>query len=147
MGKRKRSKVANPPPATMPQRRGRRAYEGAMVSRLTSDWVTSNTSADAEIDGSLVRLRNRSRQLVRDNPYARQAIRAIGANVVGRGIRLQGRVPMQRGGGRLDENLNRGCRSLRSCGWRSAALPNQARCSCGSCRSPWAVAVCRCRWR
>ena len=96
MGKRKRSKVANPPPATMPQRRGRRAYEGAMVSRLTSDWVTSNTSADAEIDGSLVRLRNRSRQLVRDNPYARQAIRAIGANVVGRGIRLQGRVPMQR---------------------------------------------------
>jgi lambda family phage portal protein len=107
MGKRKRSKVANPPPATMPQRRGRRAYEGAMVSRLTSDWVTSNTSADAEIDGSLVRLRNRSRQLVRDNPYARQAIRAIGANVVGRGIRLQGRVPMQRGGGRLDENLNR----------------------------------------
>jgi lambda family phage portal protein len=78
-----------------------------MVSRLTSDWVTSNTSADAEIDVSLVRLRNRSRQLVRDNPYARQAIRAIGANVVGRGIRLQARVPMQRGGGRLDENLNR----------------------------------------
>jgi lambda family phage portal protein len=107
MAKRKRSKVTNPPPAAMPQRRGRRAYEGAMVSRLTSDWVTSNTSADAEIDGSLVRLRNRSRQLVRDNPYARQAIRAIGANVVGRGIRLQGRVPMQRGGGRLDENLNR----------------------------------------
>ena len=107
MAKRKRSKVANPPPAVMPARRGRRAYEGAMVSRLTSDWVTSNTSADAEIDGSLVRLRNRSRQLVRDNPYARQAIRAIGANVVGRGIRLQGRVPMQRGGGRLDESLNR----------------------------------------
>ena len=106
MGNRKRSKVTNPPPAAMPSRRGRRAYEGAMVSRLTSDWVTSNTSADAEIDGSLVRLRNRSRQLVRDNPYARQAIRAIGANVVGRGIRLQGRVPMQRGN-RLDENLNR----------------------------------------
>ena len=106
MGKRKRSKVVNPPAAATP-RRGRRAYEGAMVSRLTSDWVTSSTSADAEIDGSLVRLRNRSRQLVRDNPYARQAIRAIGANVVGRGIRLQGRVPMQRGGGRLDENLNR----------------------------------------
>lgn len=87
-------------------RRGRRAYEGAMVSRLTADWVTSGTSADAEIDGSLVRLRNRARQLVRDNPYARQAMRAIAANVVGRGIRLQGRVPMQRGGGRLDQTLN-----------------------------------------
>jgi len=99
MAKRKRKPEPTPP--------RRRAYEGAMISRLTSDWVTSGTSADAEIDGSLVRLRNRSRQLVRDNPYARQAIRAIGANVVGRGIRLQGRVPMQRGGGRLDANINR----------------------------------------
>ena len=42
-----------------PKRR-RRAYEGAMVSRLTSDWVTSSTSADAEIDGSLIRLRKGS---------------------------------------------------------------------------------------
>jgi capsid protein len=69
--------------------RGRRAYEGAVVSRLTSDWVTSSTSADAEINSSLVRLRNRSRQLVRDNAYARQALRAIACNVIGHGIRLQ----------------------------------------------------------
>ena len=102
MGKAKRSgKISNPP--AVPRRR---AYEGAMMSRLTADWVTSSTSADAEIDGSLVRLRNRSRQLVRDNPYARQALRAIGSNVVGRGIRMQGRVPMQRGAGRLDQRLN-----------------------------------------
>jgi lambda family phage portal protein len=93
-------------PSSVSSRRGRRAYEGALVSRLTSDWVTSGNSADAEIDGSLVRLRNRARQLVRDNPYARQALRAIGANVVGRGIRLQGRVQMQRGGGRLDQSIN-----------------------------------------
>jgi lambda family phage portal protein len=87
--------------------RGRRAYEGAVVNRLTSDWVTSSTSADAEINSSLVRLRNRSRQLVRDNAYARQALRAIACNVIGHGIRLQAQVPMQRGGGRLDERLNR----------------------------------------
>lgn len=87
-------------------RRGRRAYEGAMVSRLTSDWVTSSTSADAEIDGSLIRLRNRSRQLCRDSSYARQAMRAIASNVVGRGIRMQGRVTMLRGGGRLDQAVN-----------------------------------------
>jgi lambda family phage portal protein len=86
--------------------RGRRAYEGAMVSRLTSDWVTSSTSADAEIDGSLISLRNRSRQLCRDSSYARQAMRAIGANVIGRGIRMQGRVTMLRGGGRLDQVIN-----------------------------------------
>ena len=97
-------KHVEPSPAS--SRRGRRAYEGALVSRLTSDWVTSGNSADAEIDGSLVRLRNRARQLVRDSPYARQALRAIGANVVGRGIRLQGRVQMQRGGGRLDQSIN-----------------------------------------
>jgi lambda family phage portal protein len=105
MAKRKRSKPA-PPTVAPGARRGRRAYEGALMSRLTSDWVTSGTSADAEIDGSLVRLRNRARQLVRDNPYARQALRAIGANVVGRGIRMQGRVMMQRGSGRLDQRIN-----------------------------------------
>ena len=104
MSKRKRK-------PSQPQQQGpaprRRAYEGAMVSRLTADWVTSSTSADAEIDGSLVRLRNRSRQLVRDNAYARQALRSIASNVVGHGIRMQARIPMVRGGGRLDERLNR----------------------------------------
>ena len=84
----------------------RRMYEGAKVSRLTSDWVTAGTSADAEIKGSLARLRNRSRQLVRDNDYAKQAIRAIKANVIGTGIRLQAQVKMQRGSGRLDQTVN-----------------------------------------
>lgn len=106
MAKRKQRSKPAPPTVAPGARRGRRAYEGALMSRLTSDWVTSGTSADAEIDGSLVRLRNRSRQLVRDNPYARQAMRAIGANVVGRGIRMQGRVMMQRGSGRLDQRIN-----------------------------------------
>ena len=81
-------------------------YEGAKVSRLTADWVTGGTSADAEIKGSLARLRNRSRQLVRDNDYARQAIRAVKNNVIGTGIRMQSQVRMQRGGGRLDQTVN-----------------------------------------
>ena len=81
-------------------------YQGAMASRLTADWVTSGTSADAEIKGSLPRLRNRSRQLVRDNDYARQAIRAVKNNVVGTGIRMQAQVRMVRGGGRLDAPVN-----------------------------------------
>ena len=77
-----------------------------MVSRLTADWVTSSTSADAEIDGSLVRLRNRSRQLARDNGYAQQALRCIVSNVIGTGVRMQAQVPMQSGGGRLDTTIN-----------------------------------------
>jgi len=102
MSKRKRKAQQ---PATGPAPR-RRAYEGAMVSRLTADWVTSSTSADAEIDGSLVRLRNRSRQLVRDNGYAQQALRCIVSNVIGTGVRMQAQVPMQRGRGRLDTAIN-----------------------------------------
>lgn len=82
-----------------------RMYEGARVSRLTSDWVANATSADAEVQGSNKRLRNRARQLVRDNDYARQAVRAVKNNVIGTGIKLQAQVKMQRGG-RLDETTN-----------------------------------------
>ena len=102
----KRKPTTNPQQQAITTRKPRRAYEGAIVNRLTHGWVTSATSADAEIDGSLVKLRDRSRQLRRDSPYVRQAIRAIGANVIGRGIRMQSRVMMQRGG-RLNEQLNR----------------------------------------
>ena len=79
-----------------------RAYQGARVSRLTSDWVTSGTSADSEIKSSFKSLRNRARQLVRDSDYARQAKRAVVSNVIGTGIRMQAQVPMQRGGRRRD---------------------------------------------
>jgi len=86
------------------QPRGR-MYQGARVSRLTADWVTSGTSADSEIKGSFKVLRNRARQLCRDNDYARQALRSIENNVIGHGIRHQGQVRMLRGG-RLDEAVN-----------------------------------------
>ena len=36
-----------------PARVFRRAYSGAMVSRLTSDWMSTQASADAEIRGNL----------------------------------------------------------------------------------------------
>lgn len=83
----------------------RRMYEGAKFSRLTADWVTGNTSADSEVYGSAQKLRDRVRQLCRDNDYARQTLRAIAANVVGQGIPFQAQVRMQRGG-RLDKNVN-----------------------------------------
>ena len=83
----------------------RRMYEGAKFSRLTADWVTGNTSADSEVYGSAQKLRDRVRQLCRDNDYARQTLRAIAANVVGQGIPFQAQVRMQRGGP-LDKNVN-----------------------------------------
>lgn len=65
-----------------------RAYEGANTTRRTSNWKTSNAGANAEISGGLPRLRARSRDLVRNNPYARRAIGALVGNVVGTGIEL-----------------------------------------------------------
>ena len=88
-----------------PVRPQRRAYQGARMNRLTADWVTSGTSADSEIKSSFKALRNRARQLCRDNDYAKQALRAIQNNVIGQGIRHQGQVQMQ-SGGRLDEGIN-----------------------------------------
>jgi lambda family phage portal protein len=83
----------------------RRAYQGARVNRLTADWVTSGTSADSEIRSSFKALRNRARQLVRDNDYARQAVRAIQNNVIGQGVKLQPQAMVQREQG-LDDVIN-----------------------------------------
>lgn len=74
-----------------------RAYEGASVDRLAGDWFAMGTSADSELLTSLRILRNRARQLVRDNPYARQAVRLLMNNVVGTGIGLQAQVVNTRG--------------------------------------------------
>ena len=75
------------------KKRPLRMYAGAATSRLNTDWMAAATSADAEIKGSIKRLRQRSRQLVRDDPHARQAVRSITSNVIGdSGIKLQAHV-------------------------------------------------------
>ena len=88
--------------APKPRQRG---YQGAQVTRLTADWITSSTSVDSEIKSSFRTLRNRARQLVRDNDFARQALRSVQNNVIGQGIKMQPQIKMQRGG-KLDETLN-----------------------------------------
>ena len=55
-----------PNPTVLAPPKRKRAFAGAAVDRLTSGWVTSTQSADSDIKGSLKKLRNRSRQLVRD---------------------------------------------------------------------------------
>lgn len=76
-------------------------FAGAAYNRLVSDWIATGTSIDSEIRASLKALRDRSRQLGRDNDYVRSAFRVIRNNVVGQGIGFQSQVRMQRGG-----NLN-----------------------------------------
>lgn len=68
----------------------KRAYAGANQGRLFSDFVASSRSADEEIKGALKVLRNRCRDLTRNNAYARRFITLAKANTVGdRGVTLQ----------------------------------------------------------
>ncbi len=63
-----------------------RAYEGAAMGRRTDGWRTASTSANAEIGVASDRLRQRARDLVRNNTYAAKGIQVICSNVVGTGI-------------------------------------------------------------
>lgn len=63
-----------------------RDYEAAKSGRRTANWKATGSSANTEVYGAYTRLRDRSRELVRNNPYAKRAISAIVANMVGTGI-------------------------------------------------------------
>ncbi len=80
-----------------------RSYEGARIGRRTEGWVVAGTSANAEIGTALVRLRDRARDLVRNNPYAAKAVSAVVSNLVGTGI-----MPRARSGdGAINEMADR----------------------------------------
>lgn len=83
---------------------GQRMYAAAQMNRLTSDWTALNTSADSEIVTSLRLLRARSREMVRDNAHARNAVRIVQNNVVGTGIGFQSQVTTA--GGKLIDRIN-----------------------------------------
>ncbi len=82
-----------------------RTYAGAMYGRLVSDWIASSTSMDSEVKASLRALRDRSRQLGRDNDYVKGFYLTVQDNVVGEGITFQAQCLMQRGG-KLNSALN-----------------------------------------
>jgi lambda family phage portal protein len=65
----------------------RRGYEAASKGRGTDGWRTSSTAADAEIAAAGGLLRDRMRDLVRNNPMAAQAVQVLVNNIVGPGIR------------------------------------------------------------
>lgn len=62
------------------------SYEGARTGRRTENWLTTGASADAELQSSLASLRDRARDLVRNNPYATRALDVKVANTIGAGI-------------------------------------------------------------
>lgn len=62
------------------------AYEGAKTGRRTEGWTAGGGSANAEIGSSLTKLRERSRQILRDTPHGPKAVKVVCANLVGTGI-------------------------------------------------------------
>lgn len=76
-----------------PRKRRRRQYAGANQGRLFTDFVGSSSSADSELRASLPVLRNRSRDLARNNEYAKRFLNLIKTNVVGeKGFTVQVRA-------------------------------------------------------
>lgn len=63
-----------------------RAYDGANLGRGRKSWNASAASAATEDQPALSRLRARSRDLVRNNPWARKARRQLPAHMVGTGV-------------------------------------------------------------
>jgi lambda family phage portal protein len=61
-------------------------YDGATAGRRAHGWYAASTDANVELMGSLIWLRNRSRDLIRNNPYAARAVEELAGNVVGTGI-------------------------------------------------------------
>ena len=83
----------------------KRAYAAANPGRLFADFKSSERSADSELSPVLKVLRSRSRDLVRNNQYAKRYINLLKTNVIGgKGFGLQ--VKALDTVGKLDETGN-----------------------------------------
>jgi lambda family phage portal protein len=63
-----------------------RRFEGAAGGRRNEGWRSSGSDANTENAPALAVLRNRARDLRRNNPYVERAVSGIADNVVGAGI-------------------------------------------------------------
>lgn len=87
-----------------------RAYDAAKVGRRTDGWITTGTSANAEIGGGLTHSRNRARDLVRNNPWAERAAMLWRSYLVGTGIVARPQVLGADGG--IDKSATQALRGL-----------------------------------
>jgi len=81
------------------------AFKGAEGGRLLGDWRVSMADIDKEIRSSIHRLRARTRDLERNNPYVGQMLNLYAVNVIGAtGPALQQQVRFKNG--KLDDKTN-----------------------------------------
>lgn len=83
----------------------KRSYHAASPSRLFADYVESERSPDSELYPVIARMRARSRDLARNNEYARRYFNLLKTNVVGQyGFKLQVKALDPRGALDTDGN-------------------------------------------
>jgi len=63
-----------------------RKFEGAAKTKRTTYWNTDGNSVNTENEPALKDLRERSRDLVRNNPYASRSLDVLCSNIIGEGI-------------------------------------------------------------
>lgn len=68
---------------TETRKQQRFGYDGARDTRFTSDWQLSTVSQSRDIRNALVKVRDRARDLVNNDDYAKGYIRQMKTNVVG----------------------------------------------------------------
>ena len=82
-----------------------RRFNATQSSRLTLDWITACLSQDGELKGQLPILRDRSRDLERNNEWVKGFLRSLENNTLGeKGVSLQ--VRAKEPSGQLDEVAN-----------------------------------------
>jgi lambda family phage portal protein len=95
-----------------------RRYDGASRGRRTDGWRTQGTSADAALSLDAKLLRDRSRDLVRNNAYAAKAVAVIVSNTIGTGIIGQARaVRSRRRSQQLTDLLVNWANDPQQCDW------------------------------
>lgn len=66
-----------------------RGFDGGANTKRTKGWRTSSNSGSKEIESSLVNLRNRSRDVYRNDGYVKRGVNALVSNTIGSGIVCQ----------------------------------------------------------
>lgn len=79
------------------------SYEGVRSSRMMGGWNPQGTAGNAENGPSISRLRDNARDLVRNNAYAKRAVREWSKRLVGYGITPQAATGSDTVNAKIDE--------------------------------------------
>ena len=81
---------STPAPARRPVQVSVRNYVAGAIDRLTNDWYSGSMTANEAIEGRFRTIRNRARDLERNNALVRRFLQMVASNVFGpHGIRMQ----------------------------------------------------------